>query len=243
MDHWDYKPAADIGLPWRERVSSLKRETGLLGLGTRHLWRGALRLYFRLWHRLRIDGAENLPREAPFIVIANHSSHLDALALSIALPARFADCIFPLAAGDTFFTGTGSSAFAAIALNALPIWRRKTRPEHLATLRERLAQQACIYILFPEGTRSRDGAMAAFKPGLGCLVAGTAIPVVPCYIDGAFAAFPPHARTPRAHRIAVRIGAPLRFAATANERVGWHAVAAETERAVRALASPGASAL
>src|SRR4051812_38756668 len=125
MERWDYKPAADAGLPWRERVSSLKRETGLLGLGLRYLWRGILRLYFRLWHRLRIDGAQNLPRETPFVVIANHANHLDALALSIALPPRFTDCIFPLAAGDTFFTGAGSSAFAAIALNALPIWRRK----------------------------------------------------------------------------------------------------------------------
>jgi 1-acyl-sn-glycerol-3-phosphate acyltransferase len=243
MEPWRYKPAGDMGLPWRERVTSLKRETGLLGLAARYLWRGALRLYFRLWHRLRIEGAENLPRDAPFVVIANHASHLDALALSIALPPRFADCIFPLAAGDTFFTGAGSSAFAAVALNALPIWRRKTRPEHLATLRDRLTQQACIYILFPEGTRSRDGAMAAFKPGLGCLVAGTPVQVVPCHIDGAFAAFPPHTKLPRARPIMVRIGAPLVFAETANERAGWHAIAARTESAVRALASPSRAGL
>jgi 1-acyl-sn-glycerol-3-phosphate acyltransferase len=238
MERWEYKPAGDLGLSARERLTSLRRETGLLGLLTRYLWRGVLRLYFRLWHGLHVEGRENLPHDAPFIIIANHASHLDALALSICLPPRFADCIFPLAAGDTFFTGTGTSAFAAIALNALPIWRRKTRPEHLATLRDRLNEQACIYILFPEGTRSRDGTMAAFKPGLGCLVAGTPIPVVPCHLDGAFAAFPPHAKLPRARRIAVRIGAPLRFSDTANDRAGWHAIAARTEEAVRALASP-----
>jgi 1-acyl-sn-glycerol-3-phosphate acyltransferase len=238
LEKWEYKPAADMGLPWRQRLGSLTRETGLLGLGARYVWRGLVRIYFRIWHRLRVDGRENFPREAPFIVIANHASHLDALALSICLPSRFADCIFPLAAGDTFFTGTGSSAFAAIALNALPIWRGKTRPEHLATLRERLTQQACIYILFPEGTRSRDGTMAAFKPGLGCLVAGTQIPVVPCHIDGAFHAFPPHAKLPRARPIAVRIGTPLRFAETTNDRADWHAIAVRAEQAVRKLASP-----
>lgn len=238
MERWEYKPAGDLGLTGRARLTSLRRETGLLGLLTRHLWRGALRLYFKLWHRLRIEGRENLPRDAPFIVIANHTSHLDAPALSVSLPAHFADRIFPLAAGDTFFTGSGSSTFAAIALNALPIWRRKTRPEHLATLRERLGEQACIYILFPEGTRSRDGTMAAFKPGLGCLVAGTPVPVVPCHLDGAFAAFPPHAKLPRARRIAIRIGAPLRFPDTANDRAGWHAIADAAEQAVRALASP-----
>lgn len=243
MKRWDYKPAADLGLTGRARLVSLSRETGLLGLGARHLWRGWLRLYFRLWHRLRVEGRENLPREAPFVLIANHASHLDALVLGTALPARFADRIFPLAAGDTFFTGAGSSAFAAVALNALPIWRRKTRPEHLATLRGRLAQQACIYILFPEGTRSRDGSMAAFKPGLGCLVAGTPVPVVPCHIDGAFAAFPPPAKLPRARPIVLRIGAPLRFDDATNDRAGWQAIAAAAERAVRSLASPAPSTL
>jgi 1-acyl-sn-glycerol-3-phosphate acyltransferase len=238
MERWQYKPAGDLGLPMRERLASLRRETGLLGLGMRHLWRGALRLYFLIWHRLRIEGTGNLPREAPFVVVANHASHLDALALSLALPARFTDRVFPLAAGDTFFTGTGSSAFAAIALNALPIWRRRTRPEHLATLRERLMQQGCIYILFPEGTRSRDGAMADFKPGLGCLVAGTPVPVVPCHIDGAFEAFPPQAKLPRKRRIALRVGVPLRFADTANDRGGWHTIAGAAEAAVRNLASP-----
>ena len=105
-------------------------------------------------------------------------------------------------------------------------------------MRDRLNEQACIYILFPEGTRSRDGAMAAFKPGLGCLVAGTSIPVVPCHIDGAFAAFPPGAKFPRACSIAVRIGAPLQFADASNDRTGWHAIAAWAETAVRGLASP-----
>jgi 1-acyl-sn-glycerol-3-phosphate acyltransferase len=243
MDRWQFRPAGDLGLTWRERLQSLRRETGLLALAGRHLWRAILRAYFALWHRLRIDGRENLPREAPFVVIANHASHLDALALSLCLRAGHADRAFPLAAGDTFFTGAGSAAFAAVALNALPIWRRKTRPEHLAALRERLAAQACIYILLPEGTRSRDGAMAEFKPGLGCLVAGTRIPVVPCHIDGAFAALPPSAKLPRARRITIRIGAPLIFAETANDKAGWRAVAATAEAAVRGLASPPDAAL
>lgn len=238
MDRWQFRPAGDLGLPWRERLQSLRRETGLLGLAGRYLWRAALRFYFALWHRLRIEGREHLPREAPFVLIANHASHLDALALSLCLRARHVERVFPLAAGDTFFTGAGSSAFAAIALNALPIWRRKTRPEHLATLRERLEAQGCIYILFPEGTRSRDGAMAEFKPGLGALVAGTRIPVVPCHIDGAFAALPPSASMPRARRIAIRIGAPLAFADIANDKPGWRAVAVAAEAAVRGLASP-----
>ena len=54
-----------------------------------------------------------------------------------------------------------------------------------------------MLILFPEGTRSRTGEMGPFKPGIGALVAGTAAPVVPCYLSGAFAAWPPTSRLPR----------------------------------------------
>jgi 1-acyl-sn-glycerol-3-phosphate acyltransferase len=61
---------------------------------------------------------------------------------------------------------------------------------------------------------------------------------VPCHIDGGFEAFPPHAKLPRARPITIRIGQALRFADVANERAGWHTIAAETERAVRSLASP-----
>ena len=49
-------------------------------------------------------------------------------------------------------------------------------------------EQACGYILFPEGTRSRDGVIKEFKCGLGMLVAGTDVPVIPCYLQGTFKA-------------------------------------------------------
>lgn len=237
MDPWRFRPAGDLGLPWRARLHSLRRETGLLGLAGRYLWRAFVRSYFALWHRLRIEGRENLPREGPFVLIANHTSHLDALALSICLRARDAERLFPLASGDTFFASAGSSAFAAIALNALPIWRRRTRPEHLAILRERLLMQGCIYILFPEGTRSRNGEISEFKAGLGCLVAGTSVPIVPCHIRGAFAAFPPMAKAPRPRSVSIRIGAPLLFGELENDRAGWRSVAAAAEATVRGLAS------
>ena len=134
---------------------------------------------------------------------------------------------------------------AAYAINAFPVWRGRTRQGDLATLRARLAEDALVYILFPEGTRSRDGTMARFQPGLGALVAGTTIPVVPCYLDGAFAAWPPQRRWPRPGRLRLAIGPALRFETVANDRAGWISVAASCEAAVRGLsaAGPGSASL
>jgi 1-acyl-sn-glycerol-3-phosphate acyltransferase len=95
--------------------------------------------------------------------------------------------------------------------------------------------EPAIYILFPEGTRSRDGAMGSFKQGIGMLVASSDIPVVPCYLEGAHRAFPPHAKWPRPAPLKLRIGTPLRFPATPNERAGWRDVSEVLEAAVRAL--------
>jgi 1-acyl-sn-glycerol-3-phosphate acyltransferase len=167
--------------------------------------------------------------------VANHASHLDAIILGGILPLRFVGAVFPIAAGDTFFTKRASSIFATAFMNALPIWRKNCGAHSLEDLRERLLQGACIYILFPEGTRTRTGEMAPFKPGLGRLVAGTNIPIVPCYIKGTFAALPAMGVVPRWEKISARVGKPLSFAETTNDRAGWESIAVATENAVRSL--------
>jgi 1-acyl-sn-glycerol-3-phosphate acyltransferase len=91
--------------------------------------------------------------------------------------------------------------------------------------------------LFPEGTRTRTGTTAPFKPGLGRLIAGTNIPIVPCYLKGTFAALPVTRAVPRWKKISVQVGKPLSFAETSNDRAGWESIAAAVENAVRALAT------
>lgn len=235
MEPWSMKPAKDFGRPLGERLRSLQRESGFLGLLVRIGWWLLVRSYLALYHRLTITGRENLPRDAPFLLIANHASHLDALTLAAALPMAMSGRVFALAAGDTFFTTMPSSFFAAIFMNALPIWRSQTRRDHLTTLRQRLIEDRCIFVIFPEGTRSRDGAMGRFKPGLGALVAESDVPVVPCHIIGAHAAFPPQARLPRPKKLRLLIGPPLMFAHLANQPDSWREIAAASEAAVRGL--------
>jgi 1-acyl-sn-glycerol-3-phosphate acyltransferase len=240
MQNWDLQPARDLGTPPVERWRYLQRENGLISTGLHLAWWSGVRGYLALWHRLTISGQQHIPPQPPFILVGNHTSHLDALVLAAPLPWRLRDRIFPIAAGDVFFQTPLVSAFAAGMLNALPMWRKKCGPHALEQLRQRLVQEPCAYILFPEGARSRDGTMARFKPGLGMLVAETNVPVVPCHLDGCFRALTPHSRWPRPERIRLRIGPPLSFADVSNNREGWHRIAAAMQERVEALASAAA---
>ena len=236
MSDWQFRPARDQGLSPGERLRSQGRERGLGGMVTGTAWRGLVRLYLRLVHRLVVTGREHLPRP-PFVIVANHSSHLDALTVAAALPHAMARQAYALAAGDTFFTSLPAAVFAAYAVNALPVWRKRTTARDLDGMRARLTEDGAVLILFPEGTRSRTGAMGRFQPGVGALVAGRDIPVVPCFLHGAFAAWPPGRRLPRPGRLHLTIGPPLHFAGLAADRAGMTAVAARCEEAVRNLAS------
>ncbi|MCX7016461.1 MAG: lysophospholipid acyltransferase family protein [Candidatus Sumerlaeota bacterium] len=236
MKEWDYKPARDLGLPVNEQLRSLRRESGLGDTLVRLGWWSLTRAYFRVAHRLEIRGRENLPKGPPFILAANHTSHLDALALALLLPLRLRECTCPIAAGDTFFETLAPAAFAAICLNALPMWRRHCGRHAMADLRSRLLEEPCGYILFPEGTRSRTGRMGPFKPGIGMLVAGTNAPVTPCHIRGAYEALPPQRRVPRPAKIVLRVGPSLVFVSESDDREGWGRIARKTEDAVRELA-------
>ncbi len=151
------------------------------------------------------------------------------------MPLAWRDRLFPLAAKDVFFDRLPVAGFAALVLNALPVWRGSIRGHGLSEMRQRLIEEKCVYILFPEGQRTRSGEMNRFKAGIGMLVAGTPVPVVPCYLDGAFEAMRPNSWLLRPTRITARLGAAVTFGDLANERAGWDQVAETLNGAVRAL--------
>ncbi len=233
---WKYDPAHDLGLPRHERERSLRREAGLVSVLASFVWGNLSRVYLRLYHGLEIEGRENLP-VPPFIMVANHTSHLDAIVLAAVVPQRWLGHVFPIAAGDTFFEKPLVSTFAASCLNALPIWRQRCGGHSLEELRKRLIAERCVYILFPEGTRTRTGEIGSFKPGIGKIVCGSAVPVVPCHLEGTWQALPPHRRFPHPARIHLRIGEPLRLEEIPNDRTGWAETATRLQSAVLALKS------
>jgi 1-acyl-sn-glycerol-3-phosphate acyltransferase len=235
MEDWRYEPAGGAGLSPAEQWRSLRREAGLLSAIAHQTWCGLTHAYLATYHRFHVRGREHLPARPPFVVVANHASHLDAIALAAALPMPLRRYAFPIAAGDTFFETKATAAFAAVFLNALPLWRKKCGSHAMETLRERLVEGDAIYLLFPEGTRSRTGAMAEFRPGIGMIVAGTDVPVVPARLEGCFAAMPPGSRLPRPAKLSLTLGTPLTFRDVADDRAGWKVVASRLEAAVRAL--------
>lgn len=240
--HWDYRPARDLELGAGEAMRSPLREPGLVScLATRLWWRG-IRLWLRWRYRLRVEGVAHLPRRAPYVLVANHTSHLDTLMLGAAVPGRLRHRLFPLGAGDTFFSTPSKALLSSLFLNALPMWRRNVGRHGLTQMRERLVAGEDVFVLFPEGTRSRDGALGTFKAGIGMLVAGTEVPVHPCHVEGAFEAWPPGASRPGPGRLTLRIGPALTFADLANERAGWNEARdrLRTEVAVLAGSSAGA---
>ena len=224
MNRWQYSSAHDLGLEAKQRYCNPHRENDFTDNLIRLGWLASLRLVFKLWNRLEVHGLENVPAQPPFVMTANHSSHLDALVIASALSLRWRDQISPLAAGDYFFCSTTRAGFSATILNALPIWRQRQRGQRheLGDLRDRLREQPAIYIVFPEGSRSRDGQLHEFKPGFATLVAGYEHP-------GSCRAICP-AALPRCHRttalcahrkIILQIVAPMTFETVTNHAVGW----------------------
>lgn len=236
MDDWKYNPAHDLGLSESQRLRSLHRESGLFSFLTRHLWWFLLRTYFTFFQKIRIKNQHHLPTSLPFILIANHASHFDALLLALALPLPLRNHTFPIAAGDTFFETPILTAFAAGCMNALPLWRKNAGRHAMEKLRARLTDEPCAYILFPEGTRSRTGVIAPFRAGIGMLIATTNVPIIPCHIAGAHRALPPNTKIPRRTRITLTFGPPLSFPATQNNHECWSLIASTLEQSVRALA-------
>lgn len=232
MNEWDYQPTADFDKTPIERLRVFPRQPDMLWYGIRLAVHAVLRLWLKVWHRYRVVGREHLPIGEPFVMVANHASHLDALCLLSALPLKSIQKTYPAAAKDYFFTTMPKVAFSAIVVNAMPFDRKENPRESIDLCRELLATPGHALILFPEGTRSATGAMAPFKPGIGYLTAGTKVPVVPCYLDGAFRAWPKGAWLPRPYRLTLRIGEPLTFAGESNPK----AVAATLEEKVRKLA-------
>ena len=236
---WDYHPAPDLTQSLAARLRGFPREPDMLVYGLRCAAALALRLWLRAYHRLSIEGREHLPARGSFVLVGNHASHLDAPCLLASLPLRRLHSAFPAAAKDYFFSSLPRSAFSAVLINALPFDREADGAQSLAVCAELLAREGNVLILFPEGTRSTTGALGRFRSGIGRLVAGTPIPVVPCHLTGGAAAWPKGRALPRPRRLRLVLGPPRSYADLTPDRDAVQHVCADLQAAVAALAAPG----
>jgi 1-acyl-sn-glycerol-3-phosphate acyltransferase len=70
-------------------------------------------------------------------------------------------------------------------------------------------QRGEMVLVFPEGTRTRDGNLGVFKPGLSLVARRAKVPIIPAAIEGAYHAWPRAAAVPRAGTVHVHYGRPL----------------------------------
>src|SRR5262245_39708307 len=117
MEQWLYDPAKDFDQSQQTRLRGILREPGLLVNSLRLVSAAALRFWLRSYHRLTIVGRENLPTDRSFVLIANHTSHLDALCLLSALSFRQLRNAFPVAARDYFCLTTLRAQVAKLFVN------------------------------------------------------------------------------------------------------------------------------
>ena len=235
MKKWRYDSARDLDQAPFERLRQFPREPDMLVYGLRSLGALIIRALLRIYNRFEIIGHENLRTNRSLVIVANHCSHLDTLCLLAALPLRKLHRAFPAAASDYFFRSVPRLWIAAVIVNALPFARQTRVRQSLTLCQQMLANAGTILIIFPEGTRSTTGEVGEFKSGIGALVAGKDVAVVPCFIDGSFRAWPKGKRLPRPRKVRLIIGPPRNYRTRSADKVDICAVAAELRDAVNQL--------
>lgn len=183
--------------------------------------RALLRPYVWACARPTVEGAEHLVAlTVPAVFVANHASHLDTPLIFGALPPRVASRLVVGAAADYFFGSPLTGAATALLFNAFPVQRgaapggtgRGGRNRAVRGAARRLLDEGWHVLLYPEGTRSRDGRLGAFGTGAARLCLQTGAPAVPVALTGTHAVLPCGTRAPvrGAPPVSVRFGRPIR---------------------------------
>ena len=145
----------------------------------------------------------------PFVLVANHTSHVDAPLLAMSLPWTQGRFLSTGVAADYWFDHWHRRIFVRLMMNAFPIDRGGSR-KHAGTSK-RLLRSGVPILVFPEGGRQQTGTMAEFKAGAAALALGVGVPVVPAAIIGGYEAMPKGRSWPVPGRPPVRVvfGEPL----------------------------------
>ena len=176
----------------------------------------------RVLARCRVAGRSHIPREGPFILVANHESILDPLLVQ-------SNC------RRTVHFFTKSTQFGANALfrwflprvAAIPARRYRVDPQSVRTALRALEHGDGVGI-YLEGERSWEGALRPFRRGSIRLILKAGVPVVPCCVSGTYNAWPRWTRSSWRAPVWVRYGEPLLF--------GIHDTRAERESALEPTA-------
>lgn len=161
-------------------------------------------LFSRSYFGVKVVGRENIPGKGAFIFVSNHSSYLDPILLGTACHRSL-----NYMARDTLFEEK-ALGWALSKVHAFPVRRNEN---DLKAVKDsiRIVKSGRPLVIFPEGTRTKDGNLQRGKRGVGFIVAKAKAMVVPAYIDGSFEAMPRGFDSKKRHPIKVFIGKPIDF--------------------------------
>ena len=161
--------------------------------------------FFRLYNRLAVKGVENIPANGPFIIAPNHQSFLDGpLAVTGMNSKTIRDCYFY--ATEEHVKGTVVKYLARH--NNIILMERRNLKNSILKLSEVLKQGKNI-VIFPEGSRTHNGKLSAFKKTFAILSKEINVPIVPVCIKGAFEANPRGKNTYKPHSISIEYLSPI----------------------------------
>jgi 1-acyl-sn-glycerol-3-phosphate acyltransferase len=165
------------------------------------------RTVLRLLYRFRTYGIENIPVDGGVVIASNHASYLDPVLLGSANTVRR---VYFMAKEELFRVPVFGKMI--LSLGAMPIRRGGFDRNIFRTFGDMLKVQKLALVVFPEGTRSRDGKLGPARRGVGALCLAAGVPVVPAHIRGSFEAWPRFRLFPRLRgEIEVRFGSPIQW--------------------------------
>ena len=174
-----------------------------MNLSYRIAWLG-FRAVYATYFRWRVFNPERVPRTGPVILAANHASFIDPPLVGSGLTRDI-----NYLARESLFRFPVVGAILR-SWNAVPVDRDGGGAKGLKIILGRLLAGAGI-ILFPEGTRTKDGNLQLARSGIGLTVIKSAAPVVPVRVFGTFAAYGRNHKFPRPKKVAVKYSAPMNF--------------------------------
>jgi 1-acyl-sn-glycerol-3-phosphate acyltransferase len=192
--------------------------------------------FVRSYTRPQVLGGEHIPDQGAYILAANHASHADTAVLFAALPRAKRRRLLAAAAHDYFFDNGLRQHVVRALYNVIPVDRDgKTGSDALRHV-VRALREGYGVLIFPEGTRSRDGKLGRFRGGIGRLAAQfPQVPIIPVYLDNTEAVLPKGKNLPTPVKVRIFVGEPLYPEATTTNRASWQAAADQVREAIVAL--------
>ncbi len=210
-----------------------------------HKLKRLAREYPRLWTqkilraarvKVEVEGREHLETATPCVLVANHQSWFDVLALTGWLPSNYRFVAKKELESVPFF-GPGWQALGHISIDRRD---RQSAIESLERAARLVREESRVIVMFPEGTRSPDGEVKAFKKGAFVLAIRAGVPVVPVAIVGTREILPKGSWRARPGVVRVRVGAPIPVVGLGHK--DRDALSATAHAAVAALKAGGPAA-